>query len=265
MGEACDELVSSIHMDIDKCKIGPAAHPQSPPCSPRSCGANHRTVAPDPGDSVSSWRNFFDHDSTLETDDQIIIYGNSKTSWRTAASVAHFVGDTCMSLARRGRLSALSAVGLYFIAVRYTVFVFSMNVPFQPTCSFLYEAEWSALLGSSLNGILFQVNLCVIVTIHTGLFAASFAGSSVLWILGSSVYVRLVALAAGIGGCLVAPTREGSRMSDVQEAVRQALINTLLVGLTAIQVGVARAARTLVAALACLLAPDTSRRTCSPA
>mmetsp|Transcript_11339 Transcript_11339/g.31645 ORF Transcript_11339/g.31645 Transcript_11339/m.31645 type:complete len:259 (-) Transcript_11339:44-820(-) len=181
MGEACDELVSSIHMDIDKCKIGPAAHPQSPPCSPRSCGANHRTVAPDPGDSVSSWRNFFDHDSTLETDDQIIIYGNSKTSWRTAASVAHFVGDTCMSLARRGRLSALSAVGLYFIAV----------------------------------------NLCVIVTIHTGLFAASFAGSSVLWILGSSVYVRLVALAAGIGGCLVAPTREGSRMSDVQEAVRQ--------------------------------------------
>ena len=50
--------------------------------------------------------------------DEIVLYGQARTSWRSAAAVAHFVGDGCMALAQRGRLSALSAVGIYFVAVR---------------------------------------------------------------------------------------------------------------------------------------------------
>jgi hypothetical protein len=50
--------------------------------------------------------------------EEIILYGQARTSWRSAAAVAHFVGDGCMAIAQRGRLSALSAVGIYFVAVR---------------------------------------------------------------------------------------------------------------------------------------------------
>ena len=50
--------------------------------------------------------------------DEIVLYGQSKTTWRSAAAVAHFVGDGCMAVAQRAHLSALSAVGLYFVAVR---------------------------------------------------------------------------------------------------------------------------------------------------
>jgi hypothetical protein len=118
-----DQTATSVELAVNR-------KPTTPPGSPPRTAHVHpkRHLVPTVEPLISSASNSETQSITTmkdsaanSSDDEVILHGQAKTTWRSAVAVAHFVGDGCMIIAKRARLDALSAVGLYFVAVRADV------------------------------------------------------------------------------------------------------------------------------------------------